>query len=104
MAGVLQILKDNGFQCYDPSAADEPLTVVDQEDLRPVYRPFETPPPRREQIEVSDSPLGAQSLFRYFLDGSMRTTNAGHVVDTKQRFLPIFIAQIGVAATKLDPT
>lgn len=32
----------------------------------------------------------------------MRTTNAGHVVDTSGRFLPIFISQIGVAATKVE--
>ena len=63
MGGVLQVLKDNGFQCYDPGVADQPLNVIDQEDARPVYRPFETPAPRREQIEVTDSPPNASSLF-----------------------------------------
>ena len=101
MTGVLQVLKDNGFRCYNPGTTDDPINVV-VEDPRPVYRPFETPAPKREQIEVADSPPGARALFRYFLDGSMRTTGAGHIVDAKQRFLPIFIAQIAVAATKLD--
>ena len=53
-------------------------------------------------MEVADNAVGARPLFRYFLDGSMRTTSAGHIVDTKRRFLPVFVAQIGVAATKLD--
>ncbi len=102
MAGILDLLTDNGFRCYAPNAADTPINVDgEREDRRPVYQPFETPRPQEEQLEVSDSPPDAQPLFRYFLDGSMRTTSAGHVVDTKQRFLPIFIAQIGVAATKL---
>lgn len=105
MAGILKVLKDNGFQCYAPNAADELVSVDDErEDRRPGYKPFETPRPRDEQLEVSDSPLGTRPLFRYFLDGSMRTTNAGYVVDPKNRFLPIFIAQIGVAATKFDNT
>ena len=102
MSGVLQVLKDNGFKCYAPRVTDNPIDIDEAEDSRPVYRPFETPAPDREQIEVTDSPTGAPSLFRYFLDGSMRTTSAGHVVDTKQRFLPLFIAQVGVAATKLN--
>ena len=102
MSGVLQVLKDNGFKCYDPRVPDDPINIDEVEDPRPVYRPFEAPATNREQIEVTDSPSGASSLFRYFLDGSMRTTSAGHVVDTKQRFLPIFIAQVGVATTKLS--
>ena len=102
MTGILQILKDNGFQCYDPSAADPPINVDDEPDRRPVYRPFETPAPKKDQMGVEDPRPGAPLLFRYFLDGSMRTTNAGHVVDVKQRYLPIFIAQVGVATTRLD--
>ena len=103
MAGILKVLTDNGFQCYAPDVTDELINVDDeQENRRPAYQPFETPRPKGEQLEVSDGPPDAQPLFRYFLDGSMRTTNAGHVVDTKHRFLPIFIAQIGVAATKLE--
>lgn len=103
MAGILKALKDNGFQCYAPNATDELVNVDDERaGRRPGYQPFETPRPKDQQLEVPDSPLGRQPLFRYFLDGSMRTTNAGHIVDTKHRFLPIFIAQIGVAATRLD--
>ena len=102
MAGVLQVLKDHGFECWDPNTTDEPVVVADEDAPRPVYRSLETPQPNREQLPVGETPPPRRSLFRYFLDGSMRTTNAGHVVDTKQRFLPIFIAQIGVAATRLD--
>ena len=102
MTGILQVLKDNGFQCYDPSAADPPINVDAGVDRRPVYRPFERPAPKKDQMEVEDTRLGAPLLFRNFLDGSMRTTNAGHVVDVKRRYLPIFIAQVGVAATKLE--
>ena len=102
MTGILQVLKDNGFRCYDSSATDPPINVLDDADRRPVYRPFETPAPKTDQIEVDDALPGSPLLFRYFLDGSMRTTTAGHVVDAKQRYLPIFIAQVGVAATKFD--
>ena len=102
MAGVLKVLSDHGFECYNPNTADAPIIALDDDAPRPVYRPFETPAPGREQIAVGEPPPTTRPLFRYFLDGSMRTTNAGHVVDTKQRFLPIFIAQIGVAATRID--
>lgn len=102
--GVLQALKDLGFQCYDPRAADTSFTVAEPEDSRPVYRVFERPAPRLEQIEVAERPTPRATLFRYFLDGSMRTTGAGHVVDTSQRFLPIFISQVGVAVTELRGT
>ena len=49
-------------------------------------------------------PSGATGLFRYFLDGSMKTISAGNVVDPKRYYYPIFLAQVGVAATKLDST
>ena len=102
MAGILDVLKEYGFRCYEPGVASRSVNLEDEIDNRPVYRPFETPAPIREQLSVEDTPPGVPSLFRYFVDGSMRTTNAGHIVDTKQQFLPIFIAQIGVAATKLE--
>lgn len=76
----------------------------EDDDRRPAYRPFETPRPNNDQIEVSDIPRDSDCLFRYFLDGSMTTAPAGHVVDTRGRYLPIFVVQIGVAATRLDDT
>lgn len=100
MPGVLHALRQQGFTCWDPSSTEDPLQPG-PEDSRPVYKPFETPPSRTQQIEVLPGSPPARPLFNYFLDGSMRTTSAGHVVDTTGRFLPIFISQIGVAATKL---
>ena len=102
MAGIIQRLRDSGFQCIGPSESDAPLAFETEDGRRPAYRPFETPRPPNEQIEVHDIPPERGCLFRYFLDASMKTTGAGHVVDTKRRYLPIFIAQIGVAATRLD--
>ena len=104
MAGIIQRLRNSGFQCVGPSESDQPLIFDLEEDRRPTYRPFETPRPTTEQIDVADVAPESGCLFRFFLDGSMRTTGAGHVVDTKQRYLPIFIAQIGVAATRLEGT
>ena len=98
--GVLHALRQQGFTCWDPSSTEDPLQPG-PEDSRPVYKPFEIPPSRTRQIEVLPGSPPNRPLFNYFLDGSMRTTSAGHVVDTTGRFLPIFISQIGVAATKL---
>ena len=58
--------------------------------------------PRRIKWRSKTLDLAHHYSSAYFLDGSMRTTNAGHVVDVKRRYLPIFIAQVGVAATKLE--
>lgn len=103
MGGVLTVLKQKGFKCVDPTITDEPSFVEGEEDIRPVGGVFELPKPRTEQIKVRDR-AERQSLIRYFLDGSMRTTNAGYIVDTKHRYQPVFIAQIGVATTKLEDT
>ena len=103
MQGILQTLKDNGFRCFAQNWAEDLIIDDFEEPSRLVWRPFETPKPQYEQIEVENGrPVKTRPLFRYFLDGSMRTTGAGHIVDTKNRYLPIFIVQIGVAATKLD--
>lgn len=102
MPGILEALKECGFRCYEPSNASRAVDLEDATDSRPVYREFETPAAGREQLPVQDTGFRRPSLFRYFVDGSMRTTNAGYLVDPKQQFWPIFIAQIGVAATMLD--
>ena len=102
MPGILKALKGCGFTCYEPSNASKGTEFEDDTDNRPVYREFETPATKREQMPVDDIPLKEPSIFRYFVDGSMRTTNAGYIVDAKRQFWPIFIAQIGVAATTLS--
>lgn len=102
MPGILEALTNCGFTCYEPSNASRGTEFEDDTDNRPVYREFETPPTKREQLPVQDIPPEAPSIFRYFVDGSMRTTNAGYIVDAKRQFWPIFIAQIGVAATTLN--
>ena len=103
MPGILKALKGCGFTCYEPSNASKGTEFEDDTDnSRPVYREFETPATKREQVPVDDIPPKEPSIFRYFVDGSMRTTNAGYIVDAKRQFWPIFIAQIGVAATTLS--
>ena len=102
MVGILQALKENGFRCHSPKDAAplEPTEI--QSEGRLGYTPFEEPRPRSEQIAIDERPLGSQQLFRYFVDGSMKTMSAGHIVDNEDRYLPIFIAQIAVAVTRLD--
>ena len=102
MVGILQILGENGFRCHSPKGAAPLVPEETNGEGRPAYAPFEEPRPGKEQIAVEESRLDARQLFRYFVDGSMRTTNAGHIVDNEDRYLPIFIAQIAVAATRLD--
>ena len=102
MPGILEALTSCGFTCYEPSNASRGTEVENDTDNRPVYREFEKPRTKREQLPVEDLPPEAPSIFRYFVDGSMRTTNAGYIVDAYRQFWPIFIAQIGVAATTLN--
>ena len=102
MAGILQILERHGFPCHSPKDV-APVTLVEAADEgRPSYAPFEDPKPKTEQILVEEHDPLVPCLFRYFIDGSMRTTNAGHIVDGEGRYLPIFITQIAVAATRLE--
>ena len=102
MPGILEALTDCGFRCHEPSNASRGTEFEDDTDSRPVYREFETPATRREQLPVDDIRPEAVSIFRYFVDGSMRTTNAGYITNAKGQFWPIFIAQVGVAATRLN--
>ena len=99
---ILDALRQAKFSCYAPRDA-VPL-VPDEIDggSGPAYAPFEDTKPGAEQIDVTENRREAPQLFRYFIDGSMRTTSAGHITDTKGRYLPIFIAQIAVAATRID--
>ena len=101
MTGILQALRKCDFTCHAPSAAGNGIEPL-EEDLSPItWSSFEAPR-QKKQITISNLGSDDELLFRYFLDGSMRTTAAGHVVDPKNRFLPLYIAQIGVAATKLE--
>ena len=102
MPRILEALTNCGFTCYGPSNASRGTEFEDDTVTRPAYREFETPAERRMQLPVQDIAPEAASIFRYFVDGSMRTTNAGYIVDAKEQFWPIFIAQIGVAATRLN--
>lgn len=105
MTGILAALREGNFTCYGPAGIDEDdlSTDVDIRDARPPRGKFlETPRPADLFLPVptiaDDDPL----LFRFFVDGSARTTNAGFVVDPKKRYLPLLIAQIGVATTELQ--
>ena len=102
MTRILELLRKNRFQCYAPREADSLVSTETDDDGRPAYAPFEEPRPKTEQVIVEESYSHAPQLFRYFVDGSMRTTSAGHIVDNDGRYLPIFITQIAVAATRLD--
>ena len=102
MTRIREALQQALFRCHAPRHAD-PLVLAETDDEnRRTYAPFEEPRPETEQIAVGESHPDAPQLFRYFVDGSMRTTNAGHIIDSEGRYLPIFIVQIAVAATKLD--
>jgi hypothetical protein len=103
MTGIIKALQQAKFQCYAPNGA-EPLVPSEPEDEKRLtsFAPFEDPKPKKNQVAVEESPPPIRQLFRYFVDGSMRTTNAGYIVDPDGRYLPIFIAQIAVAATRLD--
>ena len=52
MPGVLEALTSCGFTCYEPSNASRGTEFEDDTDNRPVYREFETPPTKREQLPV----------------------------------------------------
>lgn len=102
MAGVLQALRKCDFRCHAPSTTGHDIAPREEEFARYTQAGFESPRPKKVQIAIAEALPDADLLFRYFLDGSMRTIAAGHVVDVRNRFLPLYIAQIGVAATKLD--
>ena len=105
MTGILDALREGKFTCYGPAGVDDGIlqTEIADQDSRPPRGKFlESPRPRGLFLPVDtiadDDPL----LFRLFVDGSARTTNAGFIVDPKRRYLPLLIAQIGVATTELS--
>ena len=102
MTRILEALRNTGIHCHAPKDADSIVLDGPEEDRRPAYTPFEDPPPSTEQLFVQESRPDERQLFRFFIDGSMRTTSAGYVTDGEGRYLPIFIEQIAVAATCLE--
>ena len=102
MTRILEALRENGFECHAPRNADPIPPVESDPNGRLGYLPFEEPHPGAEQVAVEEGRSDLSRLFRYFVDGSAKTTNAGYMIDSEQRYLPIYIAQIAVAATRLE--
>ena len=102
MARILEALRKQNFNCIAPGVSDDLSTPEANESEPPASRLFETPPPETDQVPVEDMPSETPLLFKYFLDGSMRTTHAGYIIDPKHRSLPLFVAQVAVAITRLD--
>lgn len=100
MTGILEALNANRFECHAPRGGAPAVLPETEHENRPIFAPFEEPKPATDQIEIRETI--SQQLFRYFVDGSARTMNAGYIVDTNNRYLPMFMAQIAVAATRLD--
>ena len=104
MTGILAALRDGNFTCYAPAGVDDikPSSHPEDRDARPPRGKFlEKPRPNGRFLPIPAIADNDPLLFRYFIDGSQRITNAGYVEDTKNRFLPLIIAQIGVATTEL---
>lgn len=102
MERILEALRQKNFNCLAPGLQDDLAAPDPPEPGRPLYRSFETPTPDTDQVRVNEVPATKPLLFKYFLDGSMKTTTAGHIVDPKGRCLPILLAQVAVAATRLE--
>ena len=98
MAGILSALREGKFTCFGPAgteSVDVPVSMVAGRRLRPYGRIIEKPRPESAYTPMSSIADNDGLLFRHFVDGSQRTTNAGHIVDPKHRYLPLLIAQIG---------
>ena len=105
MARIFDVLAEGGFQCIAPTGPIDQLDIEPHNEetvSRLGYRPFETPRPQSKPIPVQETPNSVSPLFRYFVDGSMRTCNAGYIIDPKRRYLPIFIGQVGVAVISVE--
>ena len=104
MTGILDALRKGKFTCYAPAGVDDvDLSAVhnDRDTRPPRGKYLEAPRPSARFLQVPEIADNDPLLFRFFVDGSQRITNAGYVVDTKNRYLPLVIAQIGVATTEL---
>lgn len=102
MAGILELLQKANFRCYAPKDSNLPHFEEYEDNKRMFSNSFENPKPSSNQISIQDLSPNDSQIFKFFIDGSMRTTLVGHVVDGKSSFLPIFIAQVAVAVTELE--
>ncbi len=103
MTRILDALNKANFRCV---ATRLPDTLVGlQEDLSQQgvsYPAFEKPVPQEATLSVDPLDSETESLFKYFIDGSERTTTIGSIVDPQNQYFPLFVAQIGVATTKME--
>lgn len=103
MTRILDALIDANYRCI---ATPAPETLFQEEDYveehpPPVYRPFETPPPKEQYLRVDDI-QDEKSLFKFFVDGSERLTKFADIIDPHNNYYPLYIAQTSVATTKLE--
>ena len=92
MTGILAALRAGKFTCYGPAVVDETdlLATPDESDTTPPRGKFlETSRPDRLFLPLPPIFDDDLLLFGFFIDGSQRTTNAGFVVDPKNRYLPL---------------
>ncbi len=92
MTGILAALRQDNFTCYGPASVDDIdlSSVPDDRDTRPPRGKFlEIPRPSGRFLPVPAIADNDPLLFRFFVDGSQRITNAGYIVDTKNRYLPL---------------
>lgn len=108
MPRILQALVKYGqFECMPPSRLDDAdlsqnsHDEQDDSEVRTHVVPYESPKPQSNTLPVEDKCITSPLLLKYFIDGSMRTTAAGYVRDTKNNNRELFLSQVGVAATKL---
>ncbi len=104
MTGILAALREGKFTCYAAAGVDDGdlSSIADERDRQPPHGKFlEIPRPGSRFLSVDGIADNDPLLFRYFIDGSQRITQAGYVVDPKKRYLPLIIAQVGVATTEL---
>ena len=109
MTGILAALREGQFNCFAPAGVGEEFEIPLLHEIQDVRLPpragiIEKPSGSNQYIEIEGISDRDPMLFKYFLDGSQRVTSAGFVVDNGNRYLPLLIAQIGVATTHLNGT
>lgn len=109
MTGILAALREGQFTCFAPAGVGKEIVSPPLHDFSDIKLPprasiIEKPSGRNQYIGIQGISDSDPMLFKYFLDGSQRVTKAGFVVDNSNRYLPLLIAQIGVATTRLDGT
>ena len=95
MTGILAALRESSFKCYGTAGVGDVdfIAVPEERDTRPPRgKLLEAPRPSTSFLPIQEIADADPLLFRFFIDGSQRTTNAGFIVDTKGRYLPLLIA------------